>query len=695
MSPLRILILEDLPTDAELLQHVLRHAGLDFEARRVVDEAAFRDALDTLRPDIILADYMVPGFNGMEALTLRNALKPEIPFIFVSGSLGEERAVETLVAGATDYVLKDRMARLPNAIRRALDDARLTAQIEAERNLRQVILETVVGMIVTVDAEGVIIHGNPSAQRLAGSPSDGIIGRTFWECYAVDDDLAACRLRLAAITRGLLDAEYSWRAVSRTGRTIVWTAAALHGDPQDHARLVLCGIDITDQQQAQEKAYYLDHFDSMTGLPNRKLFLVQLQQYCAARSAADDQGAIVLLTVCFDRTREIHDSYGDDTLRQILADMVRRMRTWQVQRELLARTDEQSFTLAFEIAGESDIDNVIPYILQELHEPVEINGIGWVLPAHAGVAVFRHDGQTPEELMLAAEAALHDAQTRDRHYTCYHPRLAFKVRERLQLETELHALLQHPEQLAVYYQPQVDARSHRLIGLEALVRWRHPRLGLMMPGYFIPLAETAGLMPRLGRLILQAACRQLRTWRDAGLNPPTVAVNISATEFAAPDLLDTLRAALQENDLPPELLELELTESASMQNPDATVAIMKRVHALGIRLSIDDFGTGYSNLSYLKKFPVDRLKLDQAFVRDILIDQDDLAISHAVIAMAHQLRLEVIAEGVEKVEQLDLLFKAGCDGIQGYLFSTPQPAENCIAMLKAGMVTPTTPVLPA
>ncbi|HEX5362081.1 MAG TPA: EAL domain-containing protein [Fluviicoccus sp.] len=694
MSLLRILTLEDLPTDAELLRHVLQHAGLQFESERVVDEKGFREALERFNPDIILADYMVPGFNGMEALALRNELKPAIPFIFVSGSLGEERAVETLVAGATDYVIKDRMARLPSAILRALEDARLMAQMDAERSLRQVILETVVGMIVTVDDQGVILSANPSAERLAGSPGAAITGKTFWDCYAPDEDITSCKLKLTAIARGFIDAEFSWRGVSRTGRTIVWTAAPLRGDPRSHTRLVLCGIDITDQQQAQEKAYYLDHFDAATGLPNRKLFLLQLQQYCAAKTTETGTD-IAALMVCFDRTREIHDSYGEDVLQQILTEMVRRMRTWQVQRELLAHTGEQSFSLAFEIAGEAEIDSVIPYILKELHEPVEINGTSWVLPVHAGVAVFKPGHQTPQELVLAAEAALHDAQSRGLLYTCYHPRLAFRMRERLQLETELHQALQRPDQFAVYFQPQVDARSHSLIGLEALVRWRHPRLGLMLPGHFIPLAEVAGLMPQLGQLILKAVCRQMRDWREAGLTVPTVAINISAIEFATPTLFDSIRAALRENEIPPELLELELTESASMQNPDATVTIMNRLHSLGIRLSIDDFGTGYSNLSYLKKFPVDRLKLDQAFVRDILVDPDDLAISQAVIAMAHQLRLEVVAEGVEAVEQLDLLVKAGCDGIQGYLFSIPLPGESCVGLLKSGVVSPTTPVLPA
>ncbi|RZU45089.1 PAS domain S-box-containing protein [Fluviicoccus keumensis] len=692
MEEVRILLLEDMAFDAELVQANLRQAGIGGDIRRVLDEAAFREALAAFRPDVILADYHVPGFGGLEALHIRNELAPATPYIFVTGSLGEEKAVETLREGATDFVLKDRMARLGSAVGRALADARRQAELEAERVLHNTILNTAQAMIVALDEHGHVLHANAAAAVIAGRPAADITGQPFWECFVDSADMPATRLRITAIAEEVLEAETSWRMVSRLGRVVVWTAAALQADRHPEARLVLCGIDITDQQRAQEKAYYLDHFDAATGLPNRRLFQLQLQQYCDQHGPGSN-GRIVTMIVGLDRIQAIRDSYDDAVIQKLLAETVQRLRTWQVHHELLARIDDLSFALAFEIEHEKELEQTIPFVLNQLHEPIEIDGTSWVLPCHAGISLSRPD-LTAFLLVREAEAALHDAQARHLPFVIYNAHLSKKARERLLLETELHQIPLHPEQLTVYFQPQVDARTHRLIGLEALVRWRHPRLGLILPGRFVPIAESAGLMPDLGREIIRITCRQIQDWQEAGLTVPPVAVNISADEFASPGLVERVEHALLEFDIAPQTLELELTESASMQNPEATIAIMNRLCDLGVRLSIDDFGTGYSNLSYLKRFPVSRLKLDQAFVRDILTDNHDLAISQAIIAMAHQLRLEVVAEGVENVAQLKLLSQARCDFIQGYLFSTPQPGEVCRRWLREGMVSPTTPVLP-
>jgi len=266
--------------------------------------------------------------------------------------------------------------------------------------------------------------------------------------------------------------------------------------------------------------------------------------------------------------------------------------------------------------------------------------------------------------------------------------LSDEARERLQLESEFHAALQRPDELVLLYQPQVSVASGQVMGFEALLRWQHPRLGMLTPSRFITMVEVCGLMPPLGRWVLRTACRQMRARLDAGLTPPPVSVNLSASQFSDENLIPYIEAMLSEYGIAASQLELELTESATMRDPQSAITILNQLHAMSIRLAIDDFGTGYSNLSYLKRFPVDRLKLDQAFVREIIADPNDLAISRAVIAMAQQLTLEVIAEGVESPGQLALLAKAGCDTIQGYFFSPPVTGEACHQMMSDGFSVP-------
>ena len=687
MPEIRILILEDLTTDLEIVTDELRRAGLGFEYRHVTDEAGYRRELRQFQPDIILSDYNVPGFGGLEALAVRNRERPALPFIFVSGTLGEERAVETLRSGATDYVLKDRLTRLPSAVRRALEEARVAAAADAEHALNQAILETADALIVTLDEHENILHANPAAQRVAALDERDITGQSFRECFIVAEQADAFRVRMLADGESGRGTESAWQAMTPSRRTVVWSGSPLHSGQHPEARLVLCGIDITDQERAREQAYFLDHFDPLTQLPNRKLFSLQLRQFLDSASRVPSGDATVL-SICLGRLSEIHDSYGDTVAHRLIHETVRRLKTWQIRHELLARTGEHCFTLAFTSMDQAELADAVPFILKELAAPVEIDNQHWVLPVHAGVAQYQQGRQSADELLMAAEAALHEAESRKESYVIYQARLAVRIRERLQLEGELHAALRHPEQFAVYYQPQFEAQSGRLVGLEALVRWRHPRLGLILPGRFIPLAETSGCMPGIGRIVLREVCRQIRQWQRSGLTVPTLAINVSATEFADPFLTDTLQESMREFAQDRDQLEVEITKSASMSNPEATITILTALRKMGVRIAIDDFGTGYSNLSYLKRFPIHRLKLDQAFVRDILLDRNDLAISQAVIAIAHQLQLDVVAEGVEDPGQLDVLQNAGCDQIQGYLFGTPRAGADCHEWLKRGAIEP-------
>lgn len=702
MKPLRVLLLEDSAQDAELLKHALDSRHIDYEMYRVATEQEFVTSLTSLHPDLILADYTLPGFGGMEALAIRNERAPSTPFIFVSGSLGEERAVATLVSGATDYILKDRLTRLPAAMTRALQETRqrqekekIAAELEAERRMMRTIQDTAKALIIVLDAQGHILHLNPEAARVLDQPRLALIGAVFWTSCIAPEDVKATRHHLRITLKNSKKSGHVWRAGTRNSRTIMWSISSLDSSNWQGTRIVLCGIDVTDEESAVQKAYFLDNFDSVTGLPNRKCLLQQLQEHCL-QAAQKPRHILALVMIGIPRFHEIRDSCGDAIMNQVLTVLVQRLRQSQQSSQLLAHVSDSGFAMTLEMADDNELTVQVPLLLELLRKPIEFEEKHFVLQAYGGTAVYLRDASEPLLLMQAAEAALHSAESSsEKGYAVYRSVLSQDARKRLQLESDLRRALQGDgEELILHYQPQVEIHSGKVTGLEALVRWQHPQLGLLRPEAFIPMAEVCGLMHEIGRQVLHKTCQQIQEWQQQGLQPPLVAMNVSASQFSSPDLLEQVDAALSAFGLTGSHIEIELTESASMKNPETTISIMTQLRKHHVTLSIDDFGTGYSNLSYLKRFPVDRLKLDQAFVREITEDADDLAIARSIITIAQQLQLEVIAEGVETIEQIRLLAKAGCHHVQGYYFSHPVPGVACERFLREHFTPPDiTPLL--
>lgn len=687
----KVLLLEDTSADAELVQMELAQGGVDAEVRHVSALPAYLDSLESFAPDVILSDFNMPGFGGMEALEIRNRSAEDVPFIFVTGSLGEELAVSTLRSGATDFVLKDRMARLPAAVTAALnaaaqrrERARIDRELSSERNLMQAVLDVAQAMIVVLDRSGHIMHINAAGEKMLGSTAGDLSWKTFWDVIPGEEHRDAIREQLQAALAKDDGSSQSWSLSTRTERTIVCSTALL-ADNHRGAHLVVCGIDVTAQEDAEQRAFFLGHFDPLTKLSNRMHFLQQLDAYCSKRKP-DLETVLVVVMIGLSRVQDIGDSYGESAINRVLIELVKRLSVWQSHADFLSRVADHSFALAFEAGRGPGLDMLVPHMLEQLREPVHVGDSRWVSPAaHAGLALFPDNANDAASLLQAAESALHCAVMdthQSQHYAFYTPLLSEQIRERVQIESELREALKNNEQLVLHYQPQIDISTGRAIGLEALIRWNHPRLGWLSPARFIPQAELSDLILPLGRWVMRRACQQLRDWAAQGIMAPTVAINLSAGQFSAASMVRDVRMAMQEFGVTADQLELELTESTSMRDPESSIAIMGQLHDMGLKIAIDDFGTGYSNLSYLKRFPVDRIKLDQAFVRDIMTDPDDLAISRAIIAMAHQLRLEVVAEGVETDEQLNLLATAGCRTIQGYVFSRPVGPEVCGELLQ-------------
>jgi EAL domain-containing protein (putative c-di-GMP-specific phosphodiesterase class I) len=345
--------------------------------------------------------------------------------------------------------------------------------------------------------------------------------------------------------------------------------------------------------------------------------------------------------------------------------------------DTVARFGGDEFTLMIpKIENVEDAAKIAQKIIETLKIPFFINDRELFVTTSIGVSVYPIDGTDPETLVRNADTAMYRAKDQGRdNYQLYAPDMNAEALQRLALENLLRKALSNDE-LVLFYQPQVDAKSRAIVGVEALIRWRHPELGLLSPAHFISLAEASGLIVPIGEWVIRTACKQVKQWQRKFDHDITVAVNLSARQFQQPDVVEMVRSALDATALDPETLELEITESNAMQNAENTIYTLRELKSLGVRISMDDFGTGYSSLNYLKRFPIDILKLDQIFVREAVTDPSDAAIVAAVIQLAHSLHLRVVAEGVERQEQLDFLARQGCDIIQGYFFSQPLPAEQ-------------------
>lgn len=560
---LGILILEDTNSDALLIEHELRNAQIRSVFRRVDTKEDFLTELKTSPPDLILADYALPCFDGISALALAQEQCPNTPFIFVSGSIGEEIAIESLKRGATDYVYKHRLARLVPAVRRALRET-------AER---------------------------------------------------------------------------------------------------------------TERQRAEAQLQHYAFHDRLSGLPNRALLLDRIGRAIEIAKRYHDY-LFAALFLDLDRFKVINDSLGHLAGDQLLLAITNRLKSCLRYGDTLARLGGDEFAIFFEDLNDiSDVTRAAEQIQQELRSAFNLSGQTVFISASIGIALNATGNEKPEDLLRNAETAMYRAKAAGKAcYQIFDRNMHARAVALLQLETDLRRAIAEKE-FQVYYQPIVSLASGQIESVEALLRWHHPKHGIVNPADFIPLAEETGLITPIGEWVLQTVCEQQRAWRTQGLRPINVAVNISACQFHAQDLPQLLTQTLTSADLPPQSLQLEITETTAMKDIDFSIATLQKLSETGLGVAIDDFGTGYSSLAYLKRFPINVLKIDRSFIQGINTNADDAMITAAIIGLAHNLKLKVVAEGVETIEQLAFLRAQQCDKVQGYLFSRPVPALTLTEML--------------
>ncbi|MCU1244227.1 MAG: sensor diguanylate cyclase/phosphodiesterase, partial [Acidobacteria bacterium] len=444
---------------------------------------------------------------------------------------------------------------------------------------------------------------------------------------------------------------------------------------------VVCVVrDITERTYAEEQIKHLAYHDALTGLPNRLLFKDRLT--VALSHAQRERTRLAILFLDLDRFKVINDSLGHNIGDQLLQAVAARVSSCVRESDTVARLGGDEFTLLLpNLLRSDDAAPIAQKILEAVRYPFHIEGREFFITTSIGISLYPEDGTDAETLIKNADTAMYQAKEQGRdNYQLFNAFVNAKALQRIALEHGLRRALQNDE-LEVHYQPIFDFRSGRITGMEALLRWNHPDMGVVPPAVFIPIAEATGTMVPIGLWAMRRACEQAKTWHDSGFRNLSLAVNLSVTQLQQADLVPRVHDVLAETGLPPRLLELEITESSAMQSPEGSIRTLYELKKLGIRISLDDFGTGHSSLSYLKRFPIDTLKIDQSFVRDITSDPDTAAIVTAIIAMAHSLRLKVIAEGVEFTDQANFLKRYGCDQMQGYLIRAPVPAWEFFEMI--------------
>jgi len=467
----------------------------------------------------------------------------------------------------------------------------------------------------------------------------------------------------------------------------------IYDSMSERPRFSFAAVDITDRKKAEREVQQLAYFDSLTGLPNRALLNDRLNQILA--QSVREGWLVGILFLDIDRFKCINDTQGHAAGDKLLQSVAKRLRKRLRQSDTVARLGGDEFVIVLSaVKHEQDVSHVAQEVMKALSMPFEIGEQEIFISASIGIAISPLDGHDVGILLRNADTAMYVAKESGRNnYKFFSREMNLKAVERLALESNLRRALEK-EELTLAYQPQIDTRTGLMTGVEALLRWNHPELGSVSPGKFIPVAEETGLILPIGEWVLRSACRQARSWQDAGFSSLCVAVNISGCQFKQGDLEKLVRQVLEETRLNPANLELELTESILMDNAESAINMLKELKKLGVNLAIDDFGTGYSSLTYLKHFPIDRLKIDQLFIRNITTDVNDASISEAIIAMAHSLRMDVIAEGVETKEQMEFLAGRDCFEMQGYYFCRPVPAEKIWHMLENGTITGNMRLLP-
>ncbi len=686
-----VLVIDDDVSIRDLARHVLTAQG--FLMISADNGTQGLQLFQERKPDIVMLDVMMPEQNGFDVCTALRRL-PEgkhTPVLMITSLDDVESIDRAYQAGATDFVTKPfNWPLLCHRLRYMLRASHAMSDLTKSRETLADAQRLAGLSSWEWDLESNIVYWSKEIYARFGVPEDSVNSNSdsFWNLIHPDDRDAVKEAFVAAI-KAEKPCNQDYRIVLPNGATQIIHVQGRTEYDIDGRALRMHGTiqDITERKRTEEQIRHLAFYDSLTSLPNRMLFREQLNQ--ALQSARREERYVAILFLDLDNFKRVNDTLGHTIGDLLLQDVGARLaqciraedslaRSPSAQPNLtVARLGGDEFTVLLgRIANTQDAAKVAQRILDSLSESTFVDGHELFVSASIGIAVYPFDGEETETLIKNADAAMYHAKSHGRsRYHFYNPSMNASALEKLNLERSLRKALDRDE-FVLYFQPLVHGTSGEIIGNEALLRWRHPERGLIAPGEFIPLAEETGLIVPIGQWVIETACKQNIQWQRAGLPSVPVMVNLSTIQFHDPKLVSKVEDVLRETGLDSRYLTLELTESMLMQDSEHNITTLLELRRLGVGLAIDDFGTGFSSLNYLKRFPVDHLKIDQSFVRDITQDMGNSAIALAIIALARSLNLGVVAEGVETTEERDFLRSNGSPDMQGYLFCQPQPAES-------------------
>jgi diguanylate cyclase (GGDEF)-like protein/PAS domain S-box-containing protein len=686
-----ILLIQDDARSARAIVKALNHTSDEsFEVEWV---RSCSDGLDRLAGvAAILIDLFLPDSRGLETFCRLFCVAPQIPILVLIGPEDEDTAKLAVQCGAQDYFFKARPDGylLAKAVRSMIERAAIVETMFEEKERAQVTLNSIGDAVMSTDVSGQITYLNVIAERLTGWRQDEALGHPLEEVFRIIDGKTR-----ATAPNPMASAIRQNRSVTlppncvlirRDGveAAIEDSTAPIHDRRGKVTGAVMVFHDVSAARAMAVKMSYLTQHDCLTELPNRLLMNDRLVEGIVLSKR--HQRKLAVLFVDLDRFKHINDSLGHVVGDRLLQSVANRLATCVRSSDTVSRQGGDEFViLLWEVRNAQDVVLAGENILRTLRRPHRIDQHELHITASIGISTYPDDGTDAETLLNHADVAMYHAKEHGRdNYRFFKPHMNEGATERQALEGDLRQALDRRE-LSLCYQPTINLLTGEIIGVEALLRWCHPERGLVMPEQFIAIAEECGLIVPIGRWVLEDACRQARAWQSAGLPSKCIAVNISSVELRARSFTSGVREILAETRLEPRYLELELTETFLMLDSKATADVLNELKDIGVRLALDDFGTGYSSLSYLKRFPIDALKIDRSFIHDIATDADDASIVNAVIGMGNNLRMGVVAEGVETREQLEILQRQGCPQGQGFYFSPPVSALEVGHLLEHGV----------
>src|SRR6202166_957573 len=690
-----LLLVEDNPADVRLLLEIFHEQtshNAELTQVETIGEAELYLARNVV-PDIILLDLGLPDAQGLEAIRRARVAAPRVPLVVWTALDDESVAARALQEGVQDYLVKGQIdgRGLLRALRYAVERKNMQEALFEEKERAQVTLNSIGDAVICTDVLGNITFLNPVAERMTDWSREGAAGRPMAEVFRMLD--AASRkttpnpMEIAVRQNGVMHLSSNTILMQRHGFEIPieGSVAPIHDREGLATGVVIVFRDLGSTRTMALQMAHSAHHDSLTGLPNRKLLNDRVSQAIAL--ALRNMKKIAVLFLDLDGFKHINDSLGHPIGDRLLQSIAKRLVDSVRSSDTVSRQGGDEFVvLLSEVDHSEGVAITVKRLLQVGAKPHSIDKHDLHVTACIGVSIYPDDGLDAETLIKNADTAMYQAKENGRQsYQFFKPAMNIRAVERQTIEGSLRRGLGRQE-FALHYQPKINLGTGEISGAEALIRWTHPTRGLVCPAQFIPVAEDCGLILPIGNWVLREACKQARAWVAEGLPLGTIGVNISAIEFRNEGFLEGVFSILKDTGLDPRFLELELTESVLMKHPESTASVLQALRAKGVRVAVDDFGTGYSSLSYLQKFSIDALKIDQSFVRRITTAPGDTTIVTAVISMARNLKLRVVAEGVETLKELEFLQAHECDEAQGYYFSRPVPAEQFAKLLETGIL---------